>query len=456
MGTASQPHRGFEFTSRETSSSKITGLTIINGYGPDELWGAATHSAGGAIFCKGSSPTIEKCIFKDNDCNYWGGTIYCYNGNPLIRGCTFIANEAFDVGGAIYNNSSNMTVSNCVFGKNIAAYGGAIYNINSSPVLNNCTFSLNSASSSGGAIRNKDGITSLSNCILWEDTAASETEIFNSNGTVTVQWSDIQWNWPGEGNIDTDPMFVDPSEDDYHLMSEAGAWSFKDFCWHRSNHHSPCIDTGNPASDWTAELWPHGKRINMGAYGGTREASMSISFAGNIADLDNSGQVDYEDLMLLSQKWLWEEILLCEDLNRDAFLSICLTMHYLLKTGWNKFIEANAPLSKKENSSGKKGHSAFPCSLSVRHHKGILLFGGKVLKTAEQVIFNHRVPAHMLGKMIAVFTSSSTSASFFASVELSHRDLFANVISIWSRTFLPSKSSPSWELSRPWPYNPRL
>ncbi len=38
---------------------------------------------------------------------------------------------------------------------------------------------------------------------------------------------------------------------------------------------SPCIDAGDPNSDWTGETWPHGGRINMGAYGGTREASMS-------------------------------------------------------------------------------------------------------------------------------------------------------------------------------------
>ena len=43
---------------------------------------------------------------------------------------------------------------------------------------------------------------------------------------------------------------------------------------------SPCIDAGDPTADWTGELWPHGGRINMGAYGGTPEASMSLSIVG--------------------------------------------------------------------------------------------------------------------------------------------------------------------------------
>ncbi|UCG60129.1 MAG: hypothetical protein JSU70_11515 [Phycisphaerales bacterium] len=35
--------------------------------------------------------------------------------------------------------------------------------------------------------------------------------------------------------------------------------------WVKDYVTSPCIDLGDPDSDWTAELWPHGKRINMGA-----------------------------------------------------------------------------------------------------------------------------------------------------------------------------------------------
>ena len=56
----------------------------------------------------------------------------------------------------------------------------------------------------------------------------------------------------------------------------------------------------------------------MGAYGGTTQASMSLSSAGNIADLDNSDSVDYADLMAFVNKWLYQEVLLHEDLDRNG------------------------------------------------------------------------------------------------------------------------------------------
>jgi len=83
---------------------------------------------------------------------------------------------------------------------------------------------------------------------------------------------------------------------------------------------SRCIDRGDPTSDWTAELWPHGQRINMGAYGGTPEASKSPSTVGNPADFNHDGFVDELDMRLFSFKWLIEEVLLPEDLNSSGFV----------------------------------------------------------------------------------------------------------------------------------------
>ena len=88
--------------------------------------------------------------------------------------------------------------------------------------------------------------------------------------------------------------------------------------WRVDVDHSPCIDAGDPASDWTGELWPHGGRINMGAYGGTAEASMSLSEVGNVADLNGDGVVDLVDWGLLGEKWSKEEVLLKADVNRDG------------------------------------------------------------------------------------------------------------------------------------------
>jgi len=147
------------------------------------------------------------------------------------------------------------------------------------------------------------------------------------------------WAVPGEGDISVDPCFVDPGywedpcntpsdpnddvwvDGDYHFKSGKGRWDANTESWIQDDMNSLCIDAGDPNSDWTAELWPHGKRINMGAYGGTPEASMSLSDAGNIADLDTDGWVGYGDMMLFTDKWLYEAVLLAEDLDRDGFVN---------------------------------------------------------------------------------------------------------------------------------------
>jgi hypothetical protein len=54
----------------------------------------------------------------------------------------------------------------------------------------------------------------------------------------------------------------------------------------------------------------------MGAYGGTAQASMSLSTDGNVADLNDDDAVDGNDLGLLADKWLSQQALLAEDLDR--------------------------------------------------------------------------------------------------------------------------------------------
>ncbi|RLG44454.1 MAG: hypothetical protein DRN81_04555, partial [Thermoproteota archaeon] len=74
------------------------------------------------------------------------------------------------------------------------------------------------------------------------------------------------------GDISTDPLFVN-SPYDFHLKSEAGRWNGS--TWVKDNVTSPCIDAGDPNSSYSNETYPHGQRINLGAYGNTQEASKS-------------------------------------------------------------------------------------------------------------------------------------------------------------------------------------
>lgn len=86
-------------------------------------------------------------------------------------------------------------------------------------------------------------------------------------------WSGLGgwWHFP-----DADPLFADTANGDCHLKSQAGRWDPQMQSWIQDDVTSPCIDAGDPNSDWSAELSHHGERINLGVYGGTSHASKSF------------------------------------------------------------------------------------------------------------------------------------------------------------------------------------
>jgi hypothetical protein len=73
------------------------------------------------------------------------------------------------------------------------------------------------------------------------------------------------------GNLDDDVWIAG----DYHLKSSAGRWDPVVENWVTDDVTSPCIDAGDPEMPVGDEPEPNGGRINMGAYGGTSEASLS-------------------------------------------------------------------------------------------------------------------------------------------------------------------------------------
>lgn len=58
---------------------------------------------------------------------------------------------------------------------------------------------------------------------------------------------------------------------DFHLKSTGGRWDGSK--WVTDTDASPCINAGNPASDYANEPEPNGNRINMGVFGNTFQAS---------------------------------------------------------------------------------------------------------------------------------------------------------------------------------------
>ena len=236
------------FFSGEGSESVLEGFTITNG----------SYMFGGGISAMENSPTILNCIITGNESPYGGG-IYDYGEDgATLTDCIISNNTASQHGGGIYTISAKVTnctirdnvasdagggisfgfgdsypslaiIANCIINNNTAGtVGGGIRCDDLSPTIVNCTVSNNSATSIGGGIycSGTDG-PAVVNSILWGNTAGgSPNEI--SAGTIDITYSDIEGGWTGTGNMDSDPLFVDPGYGDFHLQSG-----------------SPCMNVGN-------------------------------------------------------------------------------------------------------------------------------------------------------------------------------------------------------------------
>ena len=272
------------------SSTKVTNCKFTGNLG----W------SGAAMFNLEASPTLYNCVFSRNASDWRGAGIENSDSNTILINCRFINNWTDFGGGGMYNWNCNPVLSNCTFvGNSARIFGGGMWNNSyGNPTLTNCTFTDNSAWEGGGIFNEINSISVLSNCILWGN-INGEIE-----GGAIVLYSDVQGGWVGLGNIDTDPCFVDPNNGDYHLKSQAGRWDPNSEMWIKDDVTSPGIDAANPGCPEANEPVPNGNRRNMGAYGGTAEASKSPAYWRSIADTTNDWIVDSNDLKVFADYWL--------------------------------------------------------------------------------------------------------------------------------------------------------
>ncbi|MHC4692227.1 MAG: right-handed parallel beta-helix repeat-containing protein, partial [Planctomycetota bacterium] len=163
-GTESEPHRGFYFHSQEDSNSVLAGFTVTNGHGL--LWYPFPVPAGGAIFCKNSSPRITNCIIKNSNGGFGGG-ILCHSSSPVISDCTVSSNSAVEGGGMYNYENSCVELINCTFRDNFVSLngrGGGIVNMQSNTVISRCIFVNNYGGGGGGGVCNLDCSPTFTDC----------------------------------------------------------------------------------------------------------------------------------------------------------------------------------------------------------------------------------------------------------------------------------------------------
>jgi hypothetical protein len=307
---------------------------------------------------RGEKVLLMDCTFVQN-CASFGGAIRQNVSALEIKNSVFSENSALYEGGAISSFSSFTNISNCTFSCNLASRTGAcIFSTGSQGItwqgrkytyeffltLNSCTFAGNLAPTGRVITCKSHGSQDLdyiiiSNCILDN----GDNEIYNDKGTkITITYTNLRGGmdsvndpcnavaW-GEGNINVDPCFVDPGrwvnandqnqiaepndpnaiwiDGDYHLKSHAGRWDTNSQTWVKDDVTSLCIDAGDPNTPVGDEPFPNGGRINMGAYGGTAEASKSY-FGEPVCetivagDINGDCKVDFKDFVIMVSHWL--------------------------------------------------------------------------------------------------------------------------------------------------------
>ncbi|MCP4581863.1 MAG: T9SS type A sorting domain-containing protein [candidate division Zixibacteria bacterium] len=237
------------FMNGEDSTTIITGFTIQNGI----------TVAGGGIACyNNSNPIIKNNAITSNVSyrGFGGGGIYAGNSSPTIEGNLIINNIAVpyseydgwypgDGAGIYLLNSNSRIQSNIIKGNWVSedCRGSGIYCYYSNPTINSCIITENiNYSNDNAAVSCNNSNATITNTITW----ANFSQGINTYGDseLLVTYCNIQDGYSGLGNIDANPMFIDPVSNNYNMCEQ-----------------SPCIDAGD-----TTITDPDGSRSDIGIY----------------------------------------------------------------------------------------------------------------------------------------------------------------------------------------------
>ncbi len=170
-----------------------------------------TTSKAAVEFTTANMVTFSKNWVHNNTSQNNFSALVCTNSTPIIIN-NVIVNNTGNLGTLAFKNQSNVTFNNNTIAKNFvtsATNGANVFIFNSD-------------------------VTSLNN-ILYN----SGVEVHLISGSFTASYCDIAGGYDGEGNIDADPMFSNPTSTPGATTDATNAGWFL-------LEGSPCIDTASP------------------------------------------------------------------------------------------------------------------------------------------------------------------------------------------------------------------
>ncbi len=276
-------------------------VTVTRGHGINTIDGfriegaQAVHGAG--VYCFNASPYIVNNTFVDCVATGYGGAIHCDAlSSPVIQNNTITGCSGNMAGGIFVYRYSNPTITGNTIISNLTDKGGSGITIaaESTPIVSNNVIALNGYNAgrfgvgAGIFIQQNEEMPSprITNNVIYKNGAAgSEGEAIFVDGSAPVISNNIiahngsglylpdgaaitsnnclfenagynySGQFPGVGDIEADPKFVNAAAGDFHLATD-----------------SQCIDRGNDSVVREGELDKdgsprvYGAHVDIGAY----------------------------------------------------------------------------------------------------------------------------------------------------------------------------------------------
>jgi len=273
------------------SSIMVYGLLTAEGRDENQIIFDSDNSWFGIFFDDTNEDNVlNNCLISGSIAS----AVAIDNAKVDIINCRIFNNTGTNIGAAIdVDNTDDVLIHNTVISNNSNdGTAGVIRFNNSNPEFTN-NIIVNNSGTIGGVICLKSGsdVTFLNNTIannfcdsgmifVFNSTPVFKNSIIINNGEMftlinsepVVVYSCITGGYDGLGNIDADPMFIDPTDGDGPDYDGLAA------LWHLQES-SPCIDAGHPSSTYNDvedpenpgfALYPAmGTLLNdMGAFGG--------------------------------------------------------------------------------------------------------------------------------------------------------------------------------------------
>lgn len=240
---------------------------------------------------------IEDCVIENNTANKHGGLhLEAVSGKVVIRRTRILRNTGLEASGAgsisgvlkpgildgveILGNWAGATTSQVANGglsiilnpnyENDVTLRNLVVADNATPYgkrglsLDGVVFHLEHSTLVNTAIHSAPGLA-LSNCV-WREIPEP------IDASIAVNWSNVQGGFPGPGNMDAEPGFVDRSNWDFHVLEG-----------------SPCIDAGDPA------LVPGMGYFDVDGDGRVLQGRTDVG-ADEYGDCDHDGELDHVEL----------------------------------------------------------------------------------------------------------------------------------------------------------------